>query len=69
MGGSGRYLVNFFVGALVGKFGVEEPVPDTFFPPDVCGSISIGSGWDDSVTDSGFLQIFSISFFRDLMAL
>ena len=54
---------------LVGEFGVKEPVPDTFFPPSVCGSTSIGSGQDDGVADSGFLWISSISFFRDSMAL
>ena len=55
MGGSGRHLDNFFAKVLVGKFRVEEPVPDTLFPPGVCGSTSIGLGWDDSVTDNGFL--------------
>ena len=69
MGGSGRHSDNFFAKALIGKFGVEEPVPDVFFPPSVCGSTLIGSGQDDSVADNGFLQIFSISFFKDLMAL
>ena len=69
MGGSKRHSVNFFAKALVSKFGVKEPVPDTFFPLSVCGSTLIGSGWDDGVADSGFLWISSISFFRDLMAL
>jgi len=54
---------------LVGKFGVKKPVPDAFFSPGVCGLISIELGWDDGVADGGFLQISSISFFRDLMAL
>ena len=69
MGGSKRCSVNFFVGALVGKFGVEKPVLDAFFPPGVCGSILIGLNWDDSVADNRFLQISSISFFKNLMAL
>jgi len=68
VGGSERHLDNFFTGALVGKFRVEEPVLDAFFPPDVCGSTLIGSGQDDNVADSGFLQISSISFFRDSIA-
>jgi len=68
VGGSGRHSDNFFAGALVGKFGVKEPVPDMFFPPGVCGSTSIESGQDDNVTDNGFLWISSISFFRDSMA-
>ena len=55
MRGLGRHLDNFFVGALVGKFGVKESVPDIFFPPGVCGSILIGSGQNDSITNSGFL--------------
>ena len=63
MGGSGRHSVNFFVGALVGKFWVKEPVPDVFFPLSVCGLILIELGWDDNVTNSGFLCISSISFF------
>ena len=69
MGRSGRCLDNFFVGALVGKFRVKKLVPDVSFSFSVCGSTSIGSGQDDSVADNGFLQISSISFFRDLMAL
>jgi len=44
VGGSGRHLDNFFVGALVSKFGVKKPVPNAFFPLNVCGSTSIGSG-------------------------
>ena len=55
MGGLERHSVNFFAGALVGKFGVKEPVSDVFFPPGVYGSTLIGSGQDDSVADSGFL--------------
>ena len=55
MGGLGRRLVNFFMGVLVSKFGVKELVLDTFFPPSACGSILIGSGWEDNVADSGFL--------------
>ena len=53
---------NFFAGVLVGKFGVKEPVLDTFFPFSVCGLTLIGSGQDDSVADSGFLWIFQFPF-------
>ena len=69
MGGSGRYLVNFFAGVLISEFRIKELVLNAFFPPDACGSISIKSGQDDNMANSGFLQISSISFFRDLMAL
>jgi len=62
------YLVNFFAKALIGKFGIKKPVLNIFFPPGICGSILIKSGWDDSVADNGFLWISSISFFRDSMA-
>jgi len=55
VGGSGRHLDNFFAGALIGKFKVKEPVPDTFFPPSVYGSILIGSSQDDSMANNGFL--------------
>ena len=55
MRGLKRHLDNFFAETLVGKFKVEEPVLDVFFPPSVCGSTLIGSDWDDNMTDSGFL--------------
>ena len=40
--------------ALVGEFGVEELVPDTFFPFSVCRSISIRINRGDNVASGGF---------------
>ena len=58
-------MVSFFIGALVGKFRVEEPVLDTFFPLSICGLIPVGTGWGDSVADRGFRRVFLNSFLRD----
>jgi len=55
VGGLKKCLVNFFMGALVGKFGVKERVLNVFFPFSVCGSILIKSSWDNNVADNGFL--------------
>ena len=54
VGGSERHLVNFFAKALVGKFGIKEPVSNTFFPFSVCKSILIKLGQNDNVANSGF---------------
>ena len=54
MGGLGRCLVSFFIGALVSKFGVKEPVLDAFFPPSVYRLILVKIGWGDGVVDGGF---------------
>ena len=64
VGGSGRCSVNLFMGVLVSKFKIKKLVLDVFFPLSACGSISIKSSQDDSVTDSGFLQISSIFFLK-----
>ena len=44
MGGLGRCLVSFFMGALIGEFGVKEPVLDVFFLLSVYGLIPVGTG-------------------------
>ena len=62
-------MVYFFIGVLVGKFGVEESVLDVFFIFNVCGLILVSIGRDDGIADKGFWQIFSISCFKDLIVL
>jgi hypothetical protein len=47
-------LVSFFIGALVGKFGVKELVLDTFFLPSVYRLIPVGVGRGDGVADGKF---------------
>jgi hypothetical protein len=54
-------LVNFFTGALISEFGVEELVLDAFFPPSIyrlilvgTGLILVGVGRGDGVVDGGF---------------
>ena len=47
-------MVSFFIGALVGKFGVKEPVLDIFFLLSVCRLILVRTGWGDGVVDGGF---------------
>ena len=53
MGGLGRRLDNFFLGALTGKFGVKELVLDVFFLSSIYGLILVGIGRGDGVVDSG----------------
>jgi len=52
-GGLGRYLDNFFLGALTGEFGVKELVLDTFFLSGVYRLMLVGIGRGDSIADSG----------------
>ena len=56
-------MVNFFIGALVGEFGVKKPVLDTFFLPSVYGLILVGVSRGDGRVDGGFWRISLISFF------
>ena len=64
-----RYLVNFFVGVLVGELGVKKLVLDAFFPFSVYKSILVGIGNGNSVAEGGFWRIFSISYFKNLIVL
>ena len=47
-------MVNFFIGVLVGKFGVEELVLDAFFPPSIYRLIPVGIGRGNGIADGGF---------------
>ena len=69
MGRSGRHLVYFFVGVLVGKFGVKKSIPDMFLLFGVCRLILVGIDRDDGIADGGFWWISSISYFKDLIVL
>ena len=62
-------MVNFFIGALVGEFGVKEPVLGTFSLPGVYRLILVGVNRGNGGADSGFWRISLISFFRDLINL
>jgi len=42
------------MGALISKFGVKEPVLDTFLPLSVYKSILAGTSKGDSVADGAF---------------
>ena len=57
MGGLRRYLVSFFIGALISKFGVKEPVLDAFFLPSVYRLILVRISKGNSIVDSGFRRI------------
>ena len=57
-------MVSFFIGALVGEFGVKELVLDTFFPPSVYRLIPVGAGRGDGVADGEFRRVSSNSFLR-----
>jgi hypothetical protein len=50
---------------MVGEFGVEEPVPDTFPPSGTFRSTLVGTGGGVGVADGGLQRISSISFLRD----
>ena len=54
MGGLKRYLVNFFLGALVSKFRVKELVSDMFFLPSIYRLILVGVSRGNSRADGGF---------------
>ena len=54
MGELKKYLVSFFIEALISEFRIKEPVPDAFFLPNVCGLIPVGTGWGNGVTDGRF---------------
>ena len=53
MGGLGRYLDNFFLGALTGEFGVKELVLNTFFLSSIYGLIVVGTGKGDGIVGGG----------------
>ena len=52
MGGLGRYLDNFFLGALTGEFRVKKLVLDTFFLSSIYRSIVVGTGRGNGVVGS-----------------
>ena len=47
-------MVNFFIGALVGKLRVKELFLDTFFLSGVYRLILVGTGNGDGVAEGGF---------------
>jgi hypothetical protein len=69
VGGLGRYLVNFFIGVIVGEFRVKELVLNTFSLPSVYRLILVGVSRGNSIVDGRFQWISLISFFRDLINL
>ena len=54
MGELGRYLVNFFIGALVSEFRIKGPVLGTFFLPSIYGLIPVEASRGNGGADSGF---------------
>ena len=53
MGGLGRRLDNFFLGALTSKFRVKKLVLDAFFLSSIYRLILVGTGRGDGIVDSG----------------
>ena len=53
MGGLGRRSVSFFIGVIVGKFRVKEPVLDMFPLSSTFRLILVGTGGGVSVVDGG----------------
>jgi len=49
VGGLGRHLDNFFLGALTGKFGVKELVLNAFFLSGIYRLIVVGISRGDGV--------------------
>ena len=47
-------MVSFLIGALVGKLGVKESVPDTFFLSSIYRLILVGTGNSDGVAEGRF---------------
>ena len=47
-------MVNFFIGALLGEFGVKELVLDAFFLSNIYRLILVGIGRGGGVADGGF---------------
>ena len=62
-------MVNFFIGALLGEFGVKELVLGIFSLPSIYSLILVGASRGNSRADSRFRRISLISFFRDLINL
>jgi len=54
VGGLGRYLVNFFLRALVSKFRVKELVLDTFSLPSIYRLILVAVSRGNSRADGRF---------------
>jgi len=67
VGELGRYLVSFFIGALISKFGVKELVLDTSPLSGTYRLILVETGGGDSIVNGGLRQISLISFLRDLI--
>ena len=61
----GRRSVNFFTGALVSEFRVEEPVLDALFLSSIYRLILVGISRGNGVVDGRFWRISLISFFKD----
>ena len=53
------------MGAIVGKFGVKEPVLDTFPLSSTFRLILVGTGGGVGMADGGLQRISLISFLRD----
>ena len=56
---------SFFIGVIVSKFRVKEPVLDTFPPFSTFRLTPVGTGGGVSIVDGGLRRISSISFLRD----
>jgi hypothetical protein len=52
VGGLGRHLVSFFIGALISKFRVKELVLDALSLPNVYRFIPVGIDRGGSMVDS-----------------
>ena len=59
-------MVSFFIGILVSKFRVKEPVLNIFLLSSTYRLILVEIGRGDSIADSRLRRISLISFFRDL---
>ena len=66
-GKSERHSVNLIKESAVSKFRVKELVLNIFFLSSTCGLILVKTGGGDGVINGKLQQIFSISFFRDLI--
>jgi len=67
VGGLGRRLVSFFIGALISEFRVKELVLDTSPLSSTYRLIPVETGRGDGVVDSRLQRISLISFLRDLI--
>jgi len=67
VGGLGRRLVGFFIGALIGEFGVKELVLDTSPLSSTYRLTLVETSEGNSIADGGLRRISLISFLRDLI--